>query len=158
MCIFYTTRLTTFFLRTLACIFLAALSVTSHAAEQDELTGIYSFMSPYINREVDMVKIEKRDSQYLLFVNQGNEKPDWSGGDAAEPATKGSYEELLGHAKFDDSFTGLETNNAAILKVGAGWKSGPYKTDTGYLWISRMGAIEVRKRPLEKAGHNAANR
>ena len=143
-------KCTTFVQRLAFSCLLVLFSQISHAADFDALVGVYSFRTPYGDRDIDVVKVEKEGTQYIVYTNVSYTGLQWSSGEVARPAKLESYAEMLAQAKFDASAAGLETSKAAILQLPAGWRSGPYKTDTGFLWISYAGAFEVKKRELGK--------
>lgn len=141
---------TTFGQRATFYCLLALFSPISHATDVDTLVGIYSFRSPYGGQEIDVVKVEKEGSQYIAYTNISHAELEWASGEVAQPAKLEVYANLLAEAKFDSSVTGLEPPKMAILRLPAGWRSGPYKADTGFLWISYAGAFEVKKREQRK--------
>lgn len=141
-------------LQTCACIFFIAATSVANAQSHDGLIGIYSIYSPELKRSVDILKLEKINSNYILSMKFGRADEQWpESGDVAKTiSTKKLAEsfaapELMGKdLDFGSSALGLEAGKHIILKLAKGWRSGIYKTDTGYLWISPMGALQVSKR------------
>lgn len=131
-------------------VVLVLFSHVSQATDFDALVGIYSVKSPYIDREIDVVKVEKQGTRYIVHINTGYSELEWSSGEMARPAKTENYRDLLANAEFDPSVIGLEISKTVLLRLSPGWNSGPYKTDTGYLWISSMGVLEVRRREAGK--------
>lgn len=139
------------FSKSLQCLavysLLALLSQLSHASDFDTLVGVYSFKSPYGNQEIDVVKVEKEGSQYIAYTNVSYAELEWSQGELAQPAKVEDYADLLTKkVESDSSLIGLETRKMAIFRLPTSSHSGQHKTNSGFLWISQMGALEVKKR------------
>lgn len=142
----FSVKLITSMRRLAVCCLLALLTQVANAADFDALVGIYSFRTPYGDQDIDVVKVEKEGSEYIAYTNTSYAGLEWSSGEVALPAKPESYADMLANAEFDSTVIGLETPKIIILRLPAGWHSGPYKTDTGFLWISYAGAFEVKKR------------
>jgi hypothetical protein len=127
----------------------------AHSENYDELIGIYSISSPSSNESVDIIKIEKRGSLYFISSKVGRGGSEWPEPEQARIIQMNKFRDSLAKAElmgvdlnFGSQAFGLETDRNVILKLAKGWHSGKFKTDTGFLWYSIVGALEISRRPL----------